>query len=70
MKNNKLLIVLLSVLLVGLAGCSGEPTSEEYEIASKWCKDFGGTANVTSGGIAGLRARCNDSKLIIDDESN
>ena len=65
--KNQLLAVLLSALLVGLAGCNYAPTTEEYEIASEWCKDFGGTEKVTSGAITGLRARCNDSKLIIDD---
>tara|TARA_R110002020_G_scaffold147185_2_gene322328 strand:+ start:940 stop:1161 length:222 start_codon:yes stop_codon:yes gene_type:complete len=73
MKLNKKqlrLAIFLSVLLVGLTGCSDAPTAKEFEIASKWCDDFGGVESVTSGGLSGLRARCNDSKLIIDDQSH
>ncbi len=69
MKNTKLLAILLSALLVGLTGCSDAPTTKEFDTASKWCDDFGGVKSVTSGGISGLRARCNDSKLIVDDQS-
>lgn len=55
------------LVLLFLTGCDGSPTTEEYNTAKAWCDDFGGVTRVSSSSIGGLRARCADSKLIIDD---
>lgn len=54
------------ICLLSAIGCSS-PTPKERKEASIWCNDFGGTKNITSNPIMGLRARCNDNKLIIKD---
>ena len=60
MKNSKLLIVLLSVLLVSLSGC-GVVTAEDYKKAEIKCKSFGGVDAVWLRGIA---VRCKDGTKI------
>jgi len=63
-KMYKLSMVFLIILLTG---CDYVPTTEQYDMAKKWCDDFGGIKTVTYSSLGGLRARCNDSKLIIDE---
>lgn len=55
--------ILVAVLMLG--GCSDAPSGKQFERASKWCKDFGGVKKVTYSKVNGLKARCNDKKLII-----
>ena len=60
MKNRKLLIVLLSVLLVSLSGC-GVVTVEDYKKAEIKCKSFGGVDVVW---LRGTEVRCKDGTKI------
>ena len=60
-------IVFMALLVIG---CSAEPTDEQYVDARTWCDNFGGIKIITFSKIGGLRVRCMDSKLIIDDTSD
>ena len=59
-KNNKLLIVLLSALLVSLSGC-GVVTAEDYKKAEVVCENFGGVDKVY---LRGTKAQCIDGTII------
>ena len=60
MKNSKLLIVLLSVLLVSLSGC-GVVTAEDYKKAEITCEHFGGVDKVW---LRGTEVQCKDGTKI------
>lgn len=73
MKNiaRKLKAVIAVCFILGLvAGCSRQPTPEEYEQSNKWCDDFGGVESKAFSEGAGLRIKCIDGHLIIKHFSN
>ena len=70
LKNSPRFMASLLMLLLA-AGCSGpELTETAKKEAESWCAQFGGAKAVSYGYLGGLRARCMDDKLIVDDSSS
>jgi len=43
---------------------------DRYKDAANWCDNFGGTKGIMREKAYGIRVRCNDFKLIIDESSH
>jgi hypothetical protein len=57
------------ILALSLCGCSEDPTPAEFDDATHWCDQHGGMKSISFGRMQGLRVRCKNSILIINDKS-